>query len=314
MFKRNLVLGGLIAGAFLLPNLAVAGSVTGACVNCHTMHNSQNGTQRFTTMGANLLGGTGCTGCHASTGENDATGKTSGAGLAPQVDNTGSAGFILNGGYFIKDMTATSDALQHNVVGIASVDGALSVAPGGTMNTQLTCSSCHTVSGHHKTSTGKYRMLSGSNATVGQTAPKDYGAAAAPANKIGTRAEVIYQAANMNTFCGSCHATFHTTQGSVGAWTRHPTGVQVTASTTTSITTTRYNSADIDAVVVGSTLATPDNTNVAANTTVMCLSCHVPHGGPYADLLSFNYTANQAGGTTVSTGCETCHSYGGNGM
>lgn len=321
MFKRNLVLGGLIAGAFLLPNLAVAGVVTGQCVNCHTMHNSQGGAGMLgltagSTAKSNLLGGTGCAGCHADpAAENQSNGKSALATRAPQVDNNGTSGYILNGGYFTLN---GADNIQHNVSDDTAIgaDAAFTNVPGGSgAYVQISCQSCHSASGHHSPSAGKYRMLTGSNTTI--AAGTAYGAKAGAAGVTsGNRRNNIYQATNMNNFCAGCHGTFHgaSDQGGPAAWVRHPTDVQVTNSTNYPSIVNYQANADIDAVVVGSTVATPTETAAATDRTVMCISCHVPHGGPYADLLSFNYAANQAGGTTVSTGCETCHSYSSNGM
>lgn len=326
MFKRNLVLGGLIAGAFVLPSLAVAGSVSGVCSNCHTMHNSQAGVAMLSGLANGaaaqpmLLAGTGCVGCHASADDNNSSGKPTGAGKAPQVDNNGTSGYVLNGGYFTK-VASGADSVQHNVVGITTHDGTLSTAPGGSLATVgFTCESCHTAQGHHKTATNKYRMLEGTNATIGQTSPKDYGAVSVATAKVGTRSEVIYNATAMNGFCAGCHATFHNSAEGTGTWTRHPTDVAVVVngSSSTSIVN-YYNNADTDSVVVGYAGATKATTPTAAaatiNATVMCISCHVPHGGPYADLLSFNYTLVTAGSNAAGLGgCEKCHSYSGAGM
>lgn len=324
MFKRNLVvIGGLVAGAFLLPSLAVAGgSVSGSCVNCHTMHNSQNGVARFTNVAGNLLGGTGCAGCHAKSGlENISTGAPSTDVKAPQVDNDGATAYILNGGYF--KTTGGVDANQHNVAGIATKDVALNYnPPGGAARTSLLgCQDCHTSTGHHTTATNKYRMLAGtgrSDASAQTVAlKKSYGASAAAVDKAaGARSSIVYQATDMNLFCAKCHGTFHTAanQGGPAAWVRHPTDVQVTNSTNFPSIRTFLANADTDQAPVGSTLATPTATAAGTDGTVMCISCHVPHGGPYADLLAFNYAANRAGGNTVSDGCETCHSYSSAGM
>lgn len=324
MIKRSLVLGGLVAGAFLLPSLANAGVVTGSCVNCHTMHNSQNGVNMNGTTTANpqLLKSTGCTGCHASTDENTASGLPAAGTLAPQVDNVlagTAASFVLNGGFFTKEANISTQ--MHNVVGVANIaDANLTVAPGGAMNTQITCENCHTNSGHHMTVAGTYRMLTGANTTV--SAQTDYGAQAVATALVGTRSENQYDATAMNAFCASCHGGFHqsatpesaagTQRGAVaGTWLRHPTDIVVTNSGTyPSIVTTTVGGSS-DAVLLGSNDGTPA---IADAGVVMCLSCHVPHGGPYADLLSFNYAAENAGDTTAQTGCEKCHSYAGSGM
>lgn len=323
MIKRSLVLGGLVAGAFLLPNLANAGVVTGACVNCHTMHNSQNGTNMNGTATGNdqLLIAAGCVGCHASADENTATGKPVTGTLAPQVDNViaGTAGFVLNGGYFEK--TAGVSAQQHNVATLAAAADAVfgtNTTPGGGARTaQLICQDCHTQAGHHVAAANSYQMLTGANASNDAAQAGDYGATAkAATTTAGTRSEILYRSVDMNLFCAGCHGTFHTAANQNGSvvgsnWVRHPTDIAVTNSTLFPSIVTMLNTADTDAVVVGSAAAAPAAGDAGV---VMCLSCHVPHGGPYNDLLSFDYTAELAGGTTVSTGCEKCHSYGGNGM
>lgn len=66
--------------------------VTGECSNCHTMHNSQGGTDIGVQIGyaptsvakASLLRANGCLGCHATTGDG-----WTGVGGAPIVYNTG---------------------------------------------------------------------------------------------------------------------------------------------------------------------------------------------------------------------------------
>lgn len=336
MFKRNLVIGGLVAGAFLLPSLAFA-SVTGKCVNCHTMHNSQNGAGMLglttgSTAKNNLLGGTGCTGCHAQPlYENASTGRTAAGATVvgvPQVDYASGAGYVLNGGYFTADTTAGSDTFQHNVVGLTPKDNVLATAPGGTLATQLECQSCHTAAGHHQSGVGKYRMLEGTNNTNAAGQTTKYGPIAIDlANDVtvGDRSVVIYQATQMNQVCADCHSSFHglanTGAGgtSTNTWVRHPTGVQVVTGNPSypSIKQLLAN-ADTDKVVVGTTtegattIRVTSVTSTTTDATVMCISCHVPHGGPYADLLAFNYTAseNAAGDGVASNGCELCHSYG----
>jgi hypothetical protein len=334
MFKRSVVLGGLVAGAFLLPYVANAGKVSGVCSNCHTMHASQNGVAG--TPHDTLLVGTGCVGCHADqTVDNLATGKGNNAVGAPQVDNVATAptGFINNAGYF--DFTAGSSSHQHNVAGIQAADTAMiaagsTQAPGGTFslgagaNPALTCADCHGGSGgHHGSGASTYRLLAGANATT--SAQTDYGAiAAGAAVTSGTRSEVTYNATDMNAFCATCHGTFHQSadptsaagnqRGAVaGTWIRHPTDVSFAAQKALGVGLTpslqegnAVSFAGNNAVVVGTITAS------GATDGLMCLSCHVPHGGPYNDLLAFQYNAtnNAAGDTTRSVGCETCHSYG----
>lgn len=329
MLKRSVVLGGLVAGAFLLPAVAGAGVVNGVCSVCHTMHSSQNGVSSSVTGSATLLTSTGCVGCHASAADNTAAGiGNDGVIGAPQVDNdtAGSGGFINNGGYFTFGGT---DGVQHNVAGIMSADATMigagaTDAPGDTApmiglgsgaTPNLDCSDCHGSSGgHHGTGGSTYRLLSGTNGTT--SAQVNYGATAAgPTVSSGDRSAVSYNATDMNLFCAGCHGMFHTaanqdgTTLNDGVWVRHPTDVSVDDQQALGATQTpslqegsarTYN----DEVVVG--------TSAAGTDTIMCLSCHVPHGGPNDNLLSFAYnaTTNAAGDNVRSSGCETCHSYG----
>jgi len=347
MQRKNVILGGLIAGAFLLPTLASAGKVTGVCSNCHTMHNSQNGIA-INSGGTNdtLLLGTGCLGCHAISGDvNGTNGRdTSGTIHAPQVHNTGStSGYINNAGYFRYSSAGGTDIQQHNVLGIMGSDqtmilatatnapgdtGGVGPGPGGLIGLgsgttpNLSCSSCHGSSGgHHGSGSGVYRLLSGVNGTT--SSQTDFGAIAATATTTsGTRSEVAYNAADMNLFCANCHGLFHTaanqdgTTLNDGVWIRHPTDVSVATQKGLGATMTpslqegnAISFVGNDAVVVGTTAGI--GTDV-----IMCLSCHVPHGGPYKDLLSFPMDdtttpkGNSAGDSYRSVGCETCHSYG----
>ena len=126
--------------------------VTGLCANCHTMHNSQNGSAVARTgsgMGWNgsgqLTGGsiqgpqadllvTDCVGCHSST--TNQTIINVGSSRVPIVFNTVEPAYVnpgptnaLAGGnfYWVKNV---NDNRGHNVYGISAQDGRLSDAPG----------------------------------------------------------------------------------------------------------------------------------------------------------------------------------------
>lgn len=308
MLKRNLLLGGLIAGAFLLPSLAAAGVVDGPCVNCHTMHDSQGGADQGTPgQVANLLKNAGCNGCHAHGASNGATGVATSGVLAPQViDSTNP----LSGGYFA---VADADNTHHNVLDLSdNVDVPLGNNPPGgvALATQLACATCHNGSGgHHGTNPG-FRLLSG----VTGTPAANYGVDLASTDKVGERQNAQYNATAMNLFCANCHGTFHgaaNQNGAAGTFVRHPTDISVAnGATAPSIVAMNWGT-DSSQVPVGSL-----NGAGVTNDYIMCISCHVPHGGSRADLLAFNYDAtdNIAGNGAASTGCESCHSYAGGGM
>lgn len=314
MVKRRLLLGGLIAGAFLLPSVASAGVVTGACVLCHTMHNSQNNATMngSGTGNSNLLMENGCVGCHTGVANDVATGKAVSGVPAPQVGETGN--YRLSGGYFpTASGNATDDAKMHTVTGgmYAAADTTLVLNIPGTGGTRaasvaggFTCSDCHNATGgHHNTSAG-YRMLTG----VTGTGQADYGVLLnTTSNGNGERSLNQYDS-TMNDFCASCHGGFHTPNQGVGGasgWLRHPTGNAVT-----------YGATNEPSIVTKTTATDIDEAPIGAGNIVLCISCHVPHGSSRADLLAFNYngTDNIAGGSTASIGCETCHSYNSTGM
>lgn len=130
--------------------VAVQARVTGVCVNCHTMHNSQDGlaiTETGTPNPALLLAD--CIGCH--TGQNDGSNITPFVfdTVAPQYKATGSEpdSNTLAGGNFYW-MASIGDSRGHNVFGLAAPDATLSLPPGGdgTFNSQLRCAGsmgCH---------------------------------------------------------------------------------------------------------------------------------------------------------------------------
>lgn len=294
--KKNVIIGSLVAGAFLLPAIASAGVVTGRCDKCHTMHASQDGVS--TARNATLLKGAGCVGCHALQTSNNTTG-VGGAFNAPQVIATTNT---LSGGYF----TTTGDD-QHNVAPYAAADSQLGdVAPGGVdLGAQLTCVDCHTGSGSHHGTSGPYRMLSG----VSGTGAGDYGVAGRSGN--------TYDSPGINGLCASCHPNFHTAaeQGVYGAWDRHPTDIRLADADTywTGQAAGTRNYAVDYAAAIGTHNAddvTPLGTVGANSDYLMCLTCHVAHGSGERDMLAWSYGTVAAGGGTRDGGCENCHSYG----
>ncbi len=114
--------------------------VTGSCSNCHTMHNSQDGTS-LSSQPQNYLLADDCVGCHSSSGPD--TIVTLGSTRIPIVFNTTAyPAQPLAGGNFYKVSLggAENDIYGHNVWGISGEDANLSLAPGQTAN----CSgSCH---------------------------------------------------------------------------------------------------------------------------------------------------------------------------
>lgn len=135
--------------------------VTGLCSNCHTMHNSQQGTNVAkvdSQMGWNgsgqLSGGSDqgpqghllvsdCVGCHTSS-----TGNTiinTGGSKIPIVYNTGGypAQPLAAGNFYY--VAAGNNSYGHNVYGIAGIDPRLAKAPGRGLSCTGTgyANSCH---------------------------------------------------------------------------------------------------------------------------------------------------------------------------
>jgi hypothetical protein len=165
---------GLMGVAFLLPNVVI-GKAQGPCVDCHTMHNSQDGADLFaTTNGA--LTNNGCVGCHTGTNTNGGNIPYVMSSVAPTYGTNTLAG----GNFYWVD---TTDNTGHNVVGIADVDGALSFDPPGfnadfdantqvnegnaAWTTQLTCAGTNGCHGEHvkdgDTSIDDFTAISGSH-------------------------------------------------------------------------------------------------------------------------------------------------------
>lgn len=108
-------------------------AVTGNCSDCHTMHNSQEGSVVATGELSEALLRLDCVGCH--------TGSNNGSNTTPYIHNTmnladggaeyGSSGIeadTLAGGTF--KYVINSDNRGHNVAGIAGTDATLFVPPG----------------------------------------------------------------------------------------------------------------------------------------------------------------------------------------
>ncbi|MFZ5995308.1 MAG: cytochrome c3 family protein [Thermodesulfobacteriota bacterium] len=119
----------LLSALLLFIPAASWASVKGACVNCHTMHNSQNGVEIYTESakrggpGYNLLNTT-CIGCHSSTDGSPT--KPLGESTIPIVYNTVEPAQMTAGGNFYY-VQHNGDNYGHNVI---SVDQTLSSAPG----------------------------------------------------------------------------------------------------------------------------------------------------------------------------------------
>ena len=185
---------GLIIVLFIFITVPAFAKVSGVCSNCHTMHNSQNGSAVLRTgtgvgwdISGQLTGGslqsapadsllvTSCLGCHTSTSSQ--TKMTIGSSTIPIVYNTIAPTITLAGGNFY--WVASDTTKGHNVYGITGQDGNLNEAPGrnpagcaDSCHTTLAapptslnynrggCQGCHLFTYHH-VDNGVYRFLKG---------------------------------------------------------------------------------------------------------------------------------------------------------
>lgn len=193
MLKRMKVLSlglGLLGFALTAPQFAV-GKAQGPCVDCHTMHNSQDGADLIAAPQGALVNKTGgCVGCH--------TGANSGGNIPYVFSATATYGTnTLAGGNF-RWVVAGDDTAGHNVVGLNSSDATLGETPpgwnsafdantqvteAGTWTTQLTCAGTYGCHGIHDDGSGTvvddFTAISGSHhaddaAIDGSTAAKSF--------------------------------------------------------------------------------------------------------------------------------------------
>jgi len=157
-------------------------AVTGACVNCHTMHNSQDGAvmtfSGSATAGGMLLRGASCGGCHA-----DSTANAALSGAIPQV-NVSVAANVLPGGsfYWVAGSGTEDDPKGHNVsdlgidadvtLGGGNPPGWSTTTSAGVSNdgdwgtNQLTCAGTYGCHGDHSYA-DKFDALDGAHHTNG---------------------------------------------------------------------------------------------------------------------------------------------------
>lgn len=314
-------------------------AVTGVCSNCHTMHNSQNGTAEAQVYSAGsvststiplaqLLKGD-CLACHTSTTTSTIVTNT------PIVYNTGGypAGAKglstapLAGGNFYGTTAATPGATKgHNVDFVVGQDATLANTPPGTttaLSTQLTCAGatgCHgdrskttnylAIKGaHHKTgaidglSVGtSYRFL---NAITG-VEDSDWEQSATSTDHNGYKGGSTFtDTTTISYLCGACHGNtgtggFHSSAG-VGSSTPW-----LRHPTDVTLVTSMDDYLIYD-ITVPVALATPSTSNptVASTSIVICLSCHSAHGTLNTDILKWAY--DSSAGSAATTKCLKCH-------
>jgi len=109
-------------------------------------------------------------------------------------------------------------------------------------------------------------------------------------------------------FCTGCHGRFHSEQTDANAmWVRHPSDAVIPAEGEYQYVTS-YD--PLSPVARPQVPETSSGAVTPGTDMVMCLSCHRPHGSPYADMLRWDYSAQISGGSedaAAGIGCFFCH-------
>ena len=244
MMRHQAVCGAIFIVLLAYPGLSPA-KVSGPCVNCHTMHNSQGGSP----MAYKLSGGskvpsaqvneglliTDCIGCHQGTNSGGSLPFVLDIGSA-NYGTTGTEGNTLAGGNF-HWVSLGADRTGHNVSGITAQDATLVVTPpGGTaMAGQLTCAGtlgCHGKSsvatptqaimgGHHgkdgtiawqdgTTVARSYRFLNGIQGL--EDSDFEFQPTVSAHNKyygVDRTSEIETASGSISSLCARCHGNFH---------------------------------------------------------------------------------------------------------
>ncbi len=334
---KVIVLAALFALALMTEAQA---NVTGDCVNCHTMHNSQNGSAMATDDNGvptntpyNGLLKYSCLGCHTAT---NATTWKDPVTNAPIVYNsvapTYNSAKGLAGGNFYYVKSVDQD-LGHNVLGVTTADATLGNTPpgGSALGGQISCAGtngCHGHNGRQSGDTAQANQITAmKGAHHGKAAPpltgsltdisKNYrfllgiaGKEDADWEQETTTNHNDYKGAtsfsdttSMSFLCGECHGNFHSTSGvgSASPWVRHPTDILLPQGAT------EYNAYNPTTTYNNTApVAYTDPQNPSRGTAVvMCLSCHRAHASPYYKAIRWDYKSATL--ATAIAGCNVCH-------
>ncbi|MEA2084585.1 MAG: cytochrome c3 family protein [Thermodesulfobacteriota bacterium] len=266
-YKTKSLKYGLLSTALLVPMImsgaqTASALVSGSCVSCHTMHNSQDGADVNASGPFGQLLNNSCVGCH-TTATNGGVDIGVGGNTVPYIIITGdtapsSPDAYLPGGYIL---TTGADATKHNVLDVNTgqdtnmtdfappgYDTTLGTSLGLPATTgawtQLTCAGsmgCHgdhaesdqsaAVRGiHHDAKAVGFRGLDGINGI--ESVSYEWGTGAGTNNRYAAKdGNLNYTSkTTISYFCGECHGLFHGNNGdsadgttnSGGAWIRHP--------------------------------------------------------------------------------------------
>ena len=318
-----------MVAAFSCPAQA---AVTGSCVECHTMHNSQGGgAMAETETGADAanpyahLTLSSCVGCHFTQTSVD----------APKINAEYNVASTAGGTFLDTGASAVTDHGVHNVdIALSTIgeESSLTVIPGlgsNNMNhqttgsstaTDLTCAGmkgCHgqaSVDGndagikgfHHGSETGwRYLQIDNGTPVVGVGAD-DWELAMSDGWVDGDEHNVYSSSITdgINKLCANCHSDFHgtgNTQDGNDNWIRHPTDNDIPSAWSAVVD---YRDNPFAFATIGT--RTADGTYDGTDAQVACISCHRAHGTPYDDILRWDYST-QIAGSGIVPGCLGCH-------
>ncbi|MCD6199578.1 MAG: hypothetical protein J7K15_13595 [Deltaproteobacteria bacterium] len=318
-----------------LPNL-VRAAVNGPCVNCHIMHNSQNGGDVDAGGPYGHLTKGNCIGCH--TGTNSGGGTST--GTIPYVYSTTEPEYgttTLAGGnfYWVADNGGNNDTKGHNVLGLSGQDQEILDSEGApgvwancaeschmTLAAEQTvypelgsgCEGCHLAVKHHKSGSttegiadeedGWFRFCSGHMSGGGHGVEgiedDDWQYETASDNHN----EYLGNAVNATTTAGFYNLgntmTAYCCGCHGGFHVQDDSGSWIRHPSDAIIPDSgeyaAYTTYSPEAPVARPSLTTVSSTVTPGTDMVMCLSCHRAHGSPYDDMLRWDYDGQVAGG------------------
>jgi len=323
-----------LAAGFCLLGAGSALAVSGECVNCHTMHQTDGSGNPLSGTSTALLNKADCYACHSGS-----------TGSAPKVDKSTSVS--AGGSFYWVDQG--DDTVGHNVAYLTNnTDGTLSAPPGfgsgeaapdgsvpfgGSYTGQaLTCAGTngchgtHSISSdmaamqgaHHDNASGAVDAALGSSPGQSYRFLKGIKGYEDPDYETSTGHNRYYgvdgggSTQTISAFCGQCHGQFHGGSTDTGdlanGWIRHPTDLDLSSANGSEYVVTAYN---MLVPLASENLNAGDSvdSSTTKNQIVTCLSCHRAHGSDQPDLLRWTYSDMVAGTTTAAagTGCFYCH-------
>jgi hypothetical protein len=328
--KKTLIICLVAFASLVLVYGSADAKVIGACVGCHTMHNSQNGATVYSGGPVAHLLNNSCLGCHTTSSLTDPYNP----GVALYVGWAATLTNYTAGGYFTSNDGDNHSGNGHTYGSTYAPVGYQTGRGGGTTEYSgpLSCAGtngCHGLDsiadesssisgGHHGTSLYLgYRMLAVGTDKVLGTGASDYEEAlneslSTTNHNLYSGGDYLTATDTISKLCGTCHAQFHQdVMNTDSQWIRHPTDQAIPSTAGWEIydyfgTAWTGNGA----AYKNNPLGFVNVTESAANARVICLSCHRAHGSAVKDGLRWDYSLQIAGTSTGSEntiGCLGCH-------